>query len=167
MVDPRGNSASFRTEGVGGSLLHGIFDLNCCALTFTMGRLMHTNPTLQLIRLATHPTLTQISENTGFSEIDLLMIEIINCVIVYLSLLIESQLKSKHEKLSFFLMCCSILDRSCVHCWSWCCCSKVGLFFLFFSDHYHKTSLIPNYFLLLWELCGSLLILFIPYTTWK
>lgn len=39
---------------------------------------MHANPTLQLIRLASHPTLTQISENTGFPEIDLLMIEIIN-----------------------------------------------------------------------------------------
>lgn len=51
---------------------------------------MHANPTLQLIRLATHPTLTQISENTGFSEIDLLMIEIINCVIVYFTLLIKS-----------------------------------------------------------------------------
>lgn len=103
MVDPCG---VFKQKKMGGvwrdsSLLHAIFDLNCCALTFTVGRLSHANPTLQLIRLATHPTLTQISENTGFSEIDLLMIEIINCVIVYLSLLIESQLKSKHEKLSF------------------------------------------------------------------
>lgn len=66
------------------------FDLNCSGLTFTVGRLMHANPTLQLIRLATHPTLTQISEYTGFSEIDLLMIEIINCVIVYFTLLIKS-----------------------------------------------------------------------------
>lgn len=51
---------------------------------------MQANPTLQLIRLATHPTLTPISENTGFSENDFLMIEIINCVIVYLILLIKS-----------------------------------------------------------------------------
>lgn len=52
-----------------------------------MGKLMHTNPTLQLIRLATHPPLTPISENTGFSENDLLTVEIINCVIVCFILL--------------------------------------------------------------------------------
>lgn len=55
---------------------------------------MHANPTLQLIRLATHPTLTPISENTGFSENDLLMIEIINCVIVYFMPLFKSLLPS-------------------------------------------------------------------------
>lgn len=55
---------------------------------------MHANPTLQLIRLATHPTLTPISENTGFSENYLLMIEISNCVIVYF-ILPASLMKTK------------------------------------------------------------------------
>lgn len=53
---------------------------------------MHANPTLQLIRLATHPTLTLISENTGLSENDLLMTESINCDIVYIIIPIKSLL---------------------------------------------------------------------------
>ena len=65
---------------------------------------MHANPTLQLIRLATHPTLTPISENTGFSENDLLMIEIINCVIVYfirqIKLLLATMMKTREFYLS-------------------------------------------------------------------
>lgn len=43
---------------------------------------MHANPTAQLIRLGTHPTLTPISENTGFSDNDLGMLEMISCDIV-------------------------------------------------------------------------------------
>lgn len=90
---PFRNSMRYRIkEKKSSSLLGSIFDLNCYALTFTVGRLMHTNPTLQLIRLATHPTLTPISENTGFSENDFLMIESINCVIVYFILRIKSLL---------------------------------------------------------------------------
>lgn len=57
---------------------------------------MHANPTLQLIRLAGHPTLTLISENTWFPEIDLLMIEMINLplFIFHFWLMMKSCLKS-------------------------------------------------------------------------
>lgn len=88
---------------------------------------MHANPTLQLIRLATHPTLTPISENTGFSENYLLMIEIINCVIVYF-ILPASLMKTKLltvRKGGFTCLCnLSFSDGSCAYSWGWSCCEE-------------------------------------------